>query len=99
MGKEPTAAEILREIRQRQGKSLREAATELGVNAGHLSRVERGEKGISTQIVARAADYYGLDAELLLLAEGRLPDDVVSIFRENPWLVEELRTRFTGGLR
>lgn len=88
------AAALLREMRARQGKSLRAAAGDLGVTAGYLSRVERGEKAASSTLTRRAASYYGLDPDLLGLAEGRIPADILTIFREHPEALDLLRARF-----
>jgi len=38
----------LRAAREGAGLSLRSVATQAGVNAGHLARVENGERAIST---------------------------------------------------
>lgn len=90
------AANLLRELRERQGKSLREAAVNLGVAPSHLSRLERGEKGPSADLAERAANYYGMSAELMALAAGRLPRDIIKIIGEHPELLEEIRHRFSS---
>ena len=86
--------ELLRGLRQRRGESLRSAARELGVDAAHLSRLERGLKPASDDLRDRAADYYGYSPELIDLAQGRLPDDIMEILQRHPGLLEELRSRF-----
>jgi transcriptional regulator with XRE-family HTH domain len=93
------AASLLRELRSREGKSLRAVADELGVAPSHLSRLERGEKGASDELASRAAEYYGVDPELLGLAEGRVPADVVAILRNHPEVLTELRGRYSGQRR
>jgi transcriptional regulator with XRE-family HTH domain len=85
---------LLRELREQQGSSLRTAASELGVDPSYLSRLERGEKPSSEQVLRRAAQLYDVPEEMLALAEGRLPDDIVDLFRANPQLIDELRGRF-----
>jgi transcriptional regulator with XRE-family HTH domain len=90
------AARLLRQLRKDQGRSLREVADELGVAPSHLSRLERGEKSPSGELIQRAARYYGLDDEIVGLASGRVPADVVEILRRFPELLGELRDRFGG---
>lgn len=41
----------IRAIRTEQGIGLRELATDVGWDAGHLSRVERGKKGASQLLI------------------------------------------------
>jgi transcriptional regulator with XRE-family HTH domain len=86
--------EVLRELRERQGVSLRQAARELGVDAAHLSRIERGRKRPSDALARRAATYYAVDASAFSPPKTDLPADVVDILRSNPDIVEELRERY-----
>lgn len=85
------AANLLRELRRRQDRSLREAAKDLGVAPSQLSRVERGERTLNDEITERVAKYYGVSSDLVLLAEGRLPDDVREILQKHPELLDRLR--------
>ena len=94
-----SVTKLLRALREDSGKSLRSAAGDLGVVPSHLSRLERGEVSSSAELRARAARYYGVDAELLDLAEGYVPADVARILAEHPELITELRTRFRPGRR
>lgn len=50
----------LRTVRQAQGLSLRRAAEQAGIDPGHLSRVERGQGGLSIDALARLANVLGL---------------------------------------
>jgi transcriptional regulator with XRE-family HTH domain len=88
------AAILLRELRSRQGKSLRATAADLQLDASYLSRLERGEKVASEEVSARVAQYYGVNPDLLSLAEGRVPHDVIVILRDHPELVEQLRAHY-----
>jgi transcriptional regulator with XRE-family HTH domain len=87
-------ASLLRELRESQGASLREAARDLGVDPAHLSRLERGAKPASSSILDRASRYYSIDREKLELARGDIPGDVVRILIDNPAVLEELRSRY-----
>lgn len=89
------AGELLRRARQDRQESLREAAANLTITPSHLSRLERGEKGASDELLSRAAAHYGLDPTSLV--DTNVPRDVIEIIENNPELVEELRNRY--GLR
>jgi transcriptional regulator with XRE-family HTH domain len=86
------AASVLRQLRQERGASLRSAATDLGIAPSHLSRLERGQKGASSEVAKRAADYYGVDPADL--APQALPADVLRILSDHPEAIEELRARY-----
>jgi transcriptional regulator with XRE-family HTH domain len=94
MAKADNTARLLREIRRRRGATLQTAADHLGITPGHLSRLERGEKSPSADVVSRAAKYYDVDQDLLALEQGRAPDDIVRILREHPELLERLRAEY-----
>jgi transcriptional regulator with XRE-family HTH domain len=86
-----TVADLVRKARQEKGTSLRAAASELGVAASTLSRVEHGDLRVSSSLGHRVASYYGVDPDLLDIAEGRLPDDIRRILLENPEELDRLR--------
>jgi transcriptional regulator with XRE-family HTH domain len=73
---------------------LRQAARDLEVNAAHLSRVERGAKPASKEMLARAADYYSIPQELLALSRGQVPEDIVRVLQQHPEVLDELRSRY-----
>jgi transcriptional regulator with XRE-family HTH domain len=50
----------LRSVRIAQGLSLREAARRAHLDPAHLSRVERGERQLSVDALARLAQVLGL---------------------------------------
>jgi transcriptional regulator with XRE-family HTH domain len=57
----------LRAVRQSQGLTLTDVAKRAGVSPGHLSRVERGRRGLSVEALARLAKVLDLrDLERLL---------------------------------
>ena len=89
-----SAARLLRRLREERGRSLRQAASELGIAASHLSRLERGEKAPSEELQQRAANYYGVSEDVLALDEGRAPADVILILRRHPELLDELRRKY-----
>ena len=48
--------EVLRSVRQRQGRTLREVSHSARVSLGYLSEVERGQKEASSEILASVAE-------------------------------------------
>jgi transcriptional regulator with XRE-family HTH domain len=94
---EAPLSDLLRDLRERQGRSLREAARALEVDPAHLSRVERGSKPASPAILERASTYYEVPRELLALSRGVVPDDVVEVLQRHPDLLVELRSRYGSG--
>lgn len=94
MTEKASVAELLRRLRAERGESLRAAARGLGVDPSYLSRVENGEKTPSAQLQERAIEHYQVNADLLYLAAGRVPPDVVAILREHPQLLAMLREEY-----
>ncbi len=94
MAERPAVAKLLRDLRDERGESLRNAARNIEVTPSHLSRVESGEKSPSTELQDRASDYYGVPRELMHLAAGDLPEDVVEILRKHPEAIDDLRHRY-----
>ena len=94
MAKGEDAVRLLREIRRRRGATLVTAADQLGITPGHLSRLERGEKLPSPEVVGKAARYYEIDEDLLGLEQGIVPEDVVQILRDNPEVIHRLREEY-----
>ena len=65
--------QCLRQARLEQGKTLREVAGATGVSIGHLSEVERGRKGPSSEVLSAICRALGLHlADLLDAAQWEL---------------------------
>jgi transcriptional regulator with XRE-family HTH domain len=90
-------SQLLRDLREGQGTSLRAAAKDLRVDPAYLSRVERGQKAPSKEMLKRAADYYDVPDEALSAAAGQLPPDIVSLLIQRPDLIERLRSEHGSG--
>jgi transcriptional regulator with XRE-family HTH domain len=87
--------EQLKRLREQKGLGIKRLAPQLRVNYTYLSKLEHGELQPSVDLVKRIADYFGCERDLLLLAAGKVPDDVLSILREQPEeSLRMLRTRF-----
>ncbi|MEO0026982.1 MAG: hypothetical protein RL716_313 [Actinomycetota bacterium] len=48
--------DVLRDFRQKKGRTLRQIASRASVALGYLSEVERGQKEASSEILASVAD-------------------------------------------
>jgi hypothetical protein len=44
----------------------------------------------------KLADYYGISPELIELADGRVPDDIVKILQEHPGEITRLRETYSS---
>lgn len=89
------AANLLRRLRHEQGRSLRTAAADIGVAPSQLSRLERGERNLGTNISERLASYYGVPSEVIAIARGDIPSDVIDILRAHPELITRLRDEYS----
>lgn len=96
MSANQSAASLLRDLRRRQGHSLRSAASELGLAASQLSRIERGERGLGDATALRLSDYYSVPAEVIHLAQGQVPSDIVEILQAHPEEIERLREKYSA---
>lgn len=73
--------DVLRDYRQRQGRTLREVSSDARVSLGYLSEVERGQKEASSELlhsICRALNVpmshvLRVVADRIDLAEGRTP--------------------------
>jgi len=96
MGEFTTAADLLRKLREERGGSLRATAQELGLAPSQLSRLERGQRGVSEALASRLASYYEINSESLTLAEGQVPADVIAILMEHPEEIDRLREKYSA---
>ncbi|MGC2374262.1 MAG: helix-turn-helix transcriptional regulator [Solirubrobacteraceae bacterium] len=64
----------LRAVREARGFGLRRVAEKAGIDPAHLSRVERGQAGLSVESLQRLAQVLGL-RELDRLLSPYIPDD------------------------
>ncbi len=73
--------EVLREYRQRQGRTLREVSSDARVSLGYLSEVERGQKEASSELLASICSALNvplshvlrLVADRIDFSQGRIP--------------------------
>ena len=79
--------DVLRDARQRQGRTLREVSSAARVSLGYLSEVERGQKEASSELLASICEALDVPLSLVLrevsdriaVAEGLLVPDTVPV--------------------
>lgn len=71
--RQPLAVPPLRAVREAQGLGLRETARRAGIDHAQLSRIERGEEGLSLATLARLAPVLGLTELERLLSQYLTP--------------------------
>jgi len=57
----------LRELREQAGLSLRKAAMQVDVDVAILSKMERGERKFSKELVIKLANLYKVDSNKLII--------------------------------
>ncbi|WP_395092839.1 helix-turn-helix domain-containing protein [Vaginella massiliensis] len=67
MSTETTIGEKLRELRESKELPLRRVSALLDIDVAILSKMERGERKLSKDIVLKLADIYGHNADELLV--------------------------------
>ena len=75
---------ILRQLRKEAGIGIKKLAPELGVDYSYLSKLEADSLTPSADLVQRVAAYFNYDSDRLLLAAGKVPEEILQILRENP---------------
>ncbi len=84
--------DVLRGIRQRQGRTLREVSSEAQVSLGYLSEVERGQKEASSELLDAISHALGVPlwfvlhevSDRMAVVDGAVvpdavPDDIMSV--------------------
>ena len=81
--------DVLRDTRQRQGRTLREVSSAARVSLGYLSEVERGQKEASSELLGSICEALDVPLSLVLrevsdrvaVAEGfQIPDTIPADF-------------------
>jgi transcriptional regulator with XRE-family HTH domain len=100
--------DVLRDVRQRQGRTLREVSHNARVSLGYLSEVERGQKEASSELLSSICGALDVPLSLMLrevsdrvaMAEGvDIPDTVPSeLANQFGSMSEEWPDRLAKGL-
>lgn len=62
-----TLGNKLRELREKSGLSLRKAAVQIDVDVAILSKMERGERKFSKELVLKLANLYNTNSDDLII--------------------------------
>lgn len=62
--------EVLRDLRQQKGRTLRQVASRASVALGYLSEVERGQKEASSEILAAVAEALDVPISVIMRQVG-----------------------------
>jgi len=62
-----TLGQKLRELREQAGLSLRKAAMQVDIDVAILSKMERGERKFSKELVIKLADLYNANSDKLVI--------------------------------
>ncbi|MBB2996182.1 helix-turn-helix domain-containing protein [Paeniglutamicibacter cryotolerans] len=89
--------DVLRDVRQRQGRTLREVSHSARVSLGYLSEVERGQKEASSELLSSICSALEIPISIMLrevsdrvaIAEGIIIPDTVPV---------ELASEFAGDI-
>lgn len=95
-GSHRSVAGILRELRRARGQSLRTVASDVGIAASQLSRIERGQRGYDDDLGRRLGEHYDLSPDEVALLGGRAPSDIVEILLRHPQALDELRRKYAA---
>lgn len=82
----------IRELREKNGLSLREAGEGLGMDYSYLGRIERGFAP-STKVIKKIADFYKVDISYILGEEIEIPKEMEHIVKRWFRTIEESETR------
>ena len=86
---------LLRKLRLKKGLSIKKLSSDLNINYTYISKLENNKSIPSEDFIKKVSDTFGYDQEELMLRAGKIPDDILSILRENPKAaVEFLRNKF-----
>jgi len=84
-----TIGEKLRHIREEKELPLRKVAAMLDIDVAILSKMERGERRITKEVVLKLADIYGYNADELLVSY--LSDKILYEIQDEDLGIEALK--------
>ena len=87
-----TLQKILKESRQKAKRTLQDVADYIGISAPYLHDLENG-KALRPKIwiLQKAAEYYSINADLIIINAEKIPPDVYWKIVNHPELLEVIR--------
>lgn len=92
----------MRSARERMGITQAEAAARVGVSTGAISRIESGQRQLSSLELTELADFYGRPLDWFVAADNpeQRPDPFAALFRAEPGLqAPQARRQVADALR
>lgn len=87
-----TLGTLLKDARKGHGLTLREVAATMGCDFTYLSKIEHDEMIPAERLITGLAEQYELDPDLLLVAAGKAPSDLVHLLASDIEAIWALRT-------
>jgi transcriptional regulator with XRE-family HTH domain len=89
--------DVLRELRAKKGVGIKKMAKDIGLNYTYISKLENSKVNPSSDVVKRISRYFDYSCDELLLAAGKIPDEIKEILINNPReAAKYLRRKFLG---
>ena len=86
--------DVLRTHRLRQGQTLRQVAARASVALGYLSEVERGQKEVSSEILASVADALNLPLSVVMREVSDRAASVEGIYIDDTYIPDTVPDAF-----
>ncbi len=86
--------DVLRSHRQRQGQTLRQVAAKASVALGYLSEVERGQKEVSSEILASVAEALSVPLSLVMREVSDRVAALEGIYIDDTYIPDTVPDRF-----
>lgn len=83
----------VRSLRESKGLTLREVATALDMDYGHLGRLERGTVAPSMKKLQELADFFEVDTSYFFGEKGEVPDELKEVGVEWITFAKEMKER------
>lgn len=83
----------VRSLRESKGLTLREVATALDMDYGHLGRLERGTVAPSMKKIQSLADYFQVDTSYFFGEKGEVPDELKEVGVEWVTFIDKMKRR------
>jgi transcriptional regulator with XRE-family HTH domain len=87
--------DVLRQHRQAQGQTLRQVAAKASVALGYLSEVERGQKEVSSEILASVAEALEVPLSVVLRDVSERMATAEGIYIDDTFIPDTLPDDFT----
>ena len=88
--------DVLRSHRLRQGQTLRQVAARASVALGYLSEVERGQKEVSSEILASVADALNLPLSVVMREVSDRVASVEGIYIDDTYIPDTVPDAFVA---